>query len=263
MTSKRTLDRLMKCKCMVWVTITGRSNAGRLVGAVCLTLLVATCGRNDPIPSANPVGPTTPTPPTVPTLTLSGVASEDGHPIENALVGVDGLQACSSGCSFRQFHAGSGMTDAAGRYRILISRPEDATATVWAITRKAGYTQQCVATTTMQADASLDLRLTSIANLSATRPLSSPGSRTVSGVVFEVTPTGRQPVEGASVGWEGLLDAVFAETRSDAAGRYSLCGLSLGRIDGLFALKQAYSNVTYASVEPGTDAVVDIEITRR
>jgi len=115
----------------------------------------------------------------------------------------------------------------------------------------------------MQADGSLDLRLTSIANFSATRPLSSPGSRTVSGVVFEVTPTGRQPIEDASVGWEGLLDAVFAETRSDAAGRYSLCGLSLGRIDGLFALKQGYSNVTYASVDAGTDAVVDIEITRR
>jgi hypothetical protein len=196
-------------------------------------------------------------------LTLSGVVAENGHPVENAQVGVAGLQSCSNGCSFRQFNAGAGMTDAAGRYRINITRPEETTATLWAIASKKGYVQQCVATTTTQADASLDLRLTSTANLSAARPVSNPGERTVSGVVFEVTPTGRQPVEGASVGWEGLLDAVFAETRSDAAGRYSLCGLSLGRIDGLFALKQGYSNVTYASVDAGADTVVDIEITRR
>jgi Carboxypeptidase regulatory-like domain len=255
-----TLNRLMKC--LMWGTIAGPSNAGRLVGAVCLILLGATCRQNDPSPSANPVGPAAPTPSTVPTLTLSGVVAEDGHPIENANVGVSGLQACSSGCSFRQFHAGSGMTDAAGRYRIIITRPEDATATVWAMTRKDGYAQQCVATTTMQADASLDLRLTSIANLSAARPLSAPGSRTVSGVVFEDTATGKQPVEGASVGWEGLSDTTLAETRSDAAGRYLLCGLPLGRTS-LFAVKQGYSSVSVAPVEAGTDAVVDIVITRR
>ena len=90
---------------------------------------------------------------------------------------------------------------------------------------------------TMQTDASLNLGVTAIANLSAARPLSAPGSRTVSGVVFEATPAGRQPVEGASVGWEALLDTVVSETRSDAAGRYLLCGLPLGRIGGVFAQK--------------------------
>ena len=236
---------------------------GRLVIAVCLALIVAACARNEPFVSANPVAPTAPAAPTVPTLILSGSVSEDGHPIENVGVDVSGSQSCSSGCSSRQFNAGSGMTDAAGRYRIVIRRPEEATATVFAVARKNGYVQQCVATATMQADASLDVRLTSIANLSAARPQSGPGSRTVSGAVFEATPTGRSPVEGASVGWEGLFDTVVAETRSDAAGRYVLCGLPLGRIPGLFALKQGYSRVSYATVEPGSDANVDIEIERR
>ena len=90
----------------------------------------------------------------------------------------------------------------------------------------------------MQTDASLDLRLTSLANLPVARPPSDPGSRTVSGLVFEATPTGRQPVEGASVGWEGLSDTVLAETRSDGVGRYLLCSLPLGRTSGLFAVKQ-------------------------
>ena len=102
-----------------------------LVGVICLTLLVAACGRNDPIASANPTGPTAPVPPTVPSLILSGVVAENGQPIDNARLEVSGLQSCSSGCSSRQFNAGSGMTDAAGRYRIDIRRPEEASATVW------------------------------------------------------------------------------------------------------------------------------------
>jgi len=155
------------------------------------------------------------------------------------------------------------MTDAAGRYRIDIRRPEEASATVWAIARRDGYVQQCVATTTMHTDTSLDLRLTAMANLSAARPPSGPGSRTVSGVVFEATPTGRQPVEGAGVGWETLLDFVVTETVSDAAGRYLLCGLPLGQIVGLFASKRGYGNASYASVEPGIAGAVDIEIIRR
>ena len=98
------------------------------------------------------MGPTAPAPPTVPTLVLSGVVAENGQPIDNARVEVSGLQSCSSGCSSRQFNAGSGMTDVAGRYRIDIRRPEEASATVWAIARRDGYVQQCVATTTMQTD---------------------------------------------------------------------------------------------------------------
>ena len=236
----------------------------RIVIAVCLALLVAACGGNEPSVPANPVAPAPPSAPTVPTLTLSGTVSEDGHPIANAGVDVYGEQSCSSGCTSRQFNAGSGTTDAAGRYSIVIRRPEERTATVWAVAHKNGYVQQCVASATIQAaDASLDLRLTSMANLSAARPQSGPGSRTVSGAVFEATPTGRPPVEGASVGWEGLFDVVVAETRSDAAGRYLLCGLPLERIPGLFALKQGYGSVSYVSVEPGGDANVDIAVQRR
>ena len=236
---------------------------GRLVIAVCVALLVAACGGNEPSIPASPVAPAAPAAPTVPTLTLSGTVSEDGHPIANARVDVSGEQSCSSGCTTRQFNAGSETTDAAGRYSIVIRRPEEKTAAVWAVAHQNGYVQQCVASATMQADASLDLRLTSIANLSAARPQSGPGSRTISGAVFEATSTGRQPVEGASVGWEGLFDTVVAVTRSDAEGRYLLCGLPLGRISGVFALKQGYSGVAYVSVEPGGDANVDIAIERR
>jgi hypothetical protein len=142
-------------------------------------------------------------------------------------------------------------------------RPEETTATVWVLARKDGYAQQCVATTTMQTDATLDVRVTSIGNLHTTRPLSSPGTRTISGSVFEVTSAGKHPVEGARVGWDAFMDSIVVETMSDAAGRYLLCGLPMERIDGLFAIKVGYSGISYASAAAGTDGVVDIEITRR
>lgn len=53
-----------------------------------------------------------------------------------------------------------------------------------------------------------------------------------------------------------------AFTRSDPAGRYLLCELPKGPIPYLYADKQGY-NFSNVSVEPGTDAIADIEITRR
>ena len=53
-------------------------------------------------------------------------------------------------------------------------------------------------------------------------------------------------------------------TRTDSAGRYLLCGLPAGHIDGLEAAKQGYQNqVNNVSVNPGTDAVVDIEMIKQ
>lgn len=237
-----------------------------LIFALVLIFGLMAAGCHDP---TNPVAPSPPAAPMaaatpdVPTLILSGLVSEDGQPIENAHVQVHATQPCSGGCSFRQFNAGYGMTDASGRYRILVMRPEETTATVWVLARKDGYAQQCVATTTMQTDATLDVRVTSIGNLHTTRPLSSPGTRTISGSVFEVTSAGKHPVEGARVGWDAFMDSIVVETMSDAAGRYLLCGLPMERIDGLFAIKVGYSGISYASAAAGTDGVVDIEITRR
>jgi hypothetical protein len=233
-----------------------------LAGIMCLAFVVTACDTHElPLPT-NPVAPTTPAAPTVPTtVTLSGVVTEDGRPIANARVEISTLQACTppARCT-TQSYAGAATTDASGRYT-LARIPEGATA--WAIARREGYVQQCAANVVaMHADANLDLKLTSTANLSTAHPISDPGLRTVSGAVVEATPTGKQLVQGAWVGWEALLDTVVAETTSDAAGRYLLCGLPRERISGLFAYKQGYA-VDYVSVQPGGDAIVEIEVTRR
>ena len=49
-----------------------------------------------------------------------------------------------------------------------------------------------------------------------------------------------------------------AFTRSDPAGRYLLCELPKGPIPYLYAEKQGY-NFSHVSIEPVTDAIVDIE----
>lgn len=232
----------------------------RVSAVVCLGLLLTACGSNEPLTSASPVAPTpvAPTAPVAPVVsnaTLSGVVTENGRPIESAYVDVQ--WSCGRGCS----SAIGGMTDAAGRY--VIARLPDG-APVWVTAHKDGFVQQCAATAVMRAGVSLDVPLTSIASLSTAQPLSGTGFRTVSGTVFESTPAGRRPVADAAVAAysEALYYAeVVAYTRSDAAGRYWLCGLSEGRIPYLVAEKEGY-NSNASPVEPGTDTTVDIQIRR-
>ena len=45
------------------------------------------------------------------------------------------------------------------------------------------------------------------------------------GIVYEMTPAGRQPVAGAQVYLEFLFEIVAATTTTDENGRYSLCNL--------------------------------------
>jgi hypothetical protein len=53
----------------------------------------------------------------------------------------------------------------------------------------------------------------------------------------------------------------MAETRTDAAGHYRVCGLPREGIT--LSAVPGYGNVFYATLEPGPDAVVDIEIGRQ
>ena len=81
------------------------------------------------------------------------------------------------------------------------------------------------------------------------------------GFYCRVTISGRQPVSNVWVGWEAAMDGLVAETRTDAAGHYRLCGLPPEQITLLAA--PAYGNVFSASVDPGSDAIVDFEIARK
>jgi hypothetical protein len=99
--------------------------------------------------------------------------------------------------------------------------------------------------------------------------MSDPGSRTVSGIVFETTATGPRPIQGATVGWYAFFNEGdgMARTLTDANGFYLLCGLTQSRIasrdiedGGLYAYKEGYS-YELSVVEAGTsDVVLNIEL---
>jgi hypothetical protein len=56
------------------------------------------------------------------------------------------------------------------------------------------------------------------------------------------------------------MDTVVADTRTDAQGRYRLCGLPRERIDSVFAVRIGTYRPVMASVEAGGDAVIDFEL---
>jgi hypothetical protein len=125
---------------------------------------------------------------------------------------------------------------------------------------KEGYVQQCAAAVTLQHDSSINLTLTTFANARITNLPVSPQLRQISGVVYEGTGPGRRPLASAWVGWEPIFDTVVADTRTDAQGRYRLCGLPRSRIDGLFAVRAGTYQPGYSVVEATDDTVVDFEL---
>ena len=184
---------------------------------------------------------TTPTPnngpsadqPVLPTgpYTISGVVTDGVRAIAGANVNAWVRWACPPGVrcggySYMYLH-GPVLTDSSGGFR-LTALPAGR---VWVDTFKAGYVQQCAAPElTVQGDATVNLQLVAKANLTAsTNQPPMPGLRSVSGVIVETTPLGRQPVAGVFVDFEPVADSPAAVTYSDAAGRFLLCGLPQDR----------------------------------
>jgi hypothetical protein len=96
--------------------------------------------------------------------------------------------------------------------------------------------QPCAAIATVSgANSEKDIE---ILDSAVTRPLTAADSPILSGTVYRSTNAGRQPVAGAAIEFE-YPAAIVAQTITDAQGRYSLCGLPMGRgglnvwLDGL------------------------------
>ena len=239
----------------------------RGAAGLCLLLVICACGKEPASQPTAPTGPSVPSTPGAPTFTLSGVITErfSGRPVQGAKVWVWPF-------TFAQVRGwppgGMRMTpsDGAGRYTISglpsLGPVWVSTAQTWGEFFSAPYVHQCVTTVTVEGDATLDVTIastTDLVALNASTGPTPPNSRIVSGTVFEITADGRQPASNVWVGWEAsVMDGTVAETRTDAAGHYRVCGLPFERITLLAAL--AYGNVSSVSVEPGSDAIVDIEI---
>lgn len=218
----------------------------------CLAVVVAGCGGSV---APTPTAPTPPPPPVFPLVTVTGqVTDADGKP---AAANVVVFPLRSSEAWYGSWGRGS-QTDASGRYRIA-DAPEHHD-TVYLRAWKDGYVQQCAAAAILAGDTSADLTLTANADVVIAGLPALPKSRQIGGTVYTMKDSERQPLVGASVGWEMSLDTVVADTVTDSLGRYRLCGLPTDRVSGLYAVKVGTLAPVYIEVAAGSDAVVDFDV---
>ena len=112
-----------------------------------------------------------------------------------------------------------------------------------------------------------DVALTSRESLAASNsrvPPHVPGTRTISGEVFQMLETGRHPLEGAWIGWDTGQrvndQAVFAAfTFTDERGHYLLCGLPQTQLS-LDVDDRNLRRHLRKDVGAGVDTVIDIEL---
>src|SRR5688572_6534778 len=120
----------------------------------------------------------------------------------------------------RGYSAHRVQTDANGAYRFP-SLPSGVVVVVQAF--GGGFDQPCAAVVQLGAtDVTVDVEVVSQSN-----PIveANPSPPSLTGVVYENTAAGRQPVAGALVYFETLFDEIAARTTTDEHGRYSLCHL--------------------------------------
>lgn len=128
-----------------------------------------------------------------------------------------------------------------------------------------GAYQPCAVTLTPQGNTTQDVHVvTDHMKLGASLPPQLAAmTPTLSGMVYEITADGRQPVKDVRVELDGLdgLGLVIATTMTDAAGRYLLCAVPHLRGLYLFASKPGYK-----LFETGTNLLgqttLDIELRR-
>jgi len=123
----------------------------------------------------------------------------------------------------------------------------------------AGRHQPCVAKAVIRGDTVLDVEF----NRKDVR--GSGGSPTVSGVVFETTATGQQPVRGREVFYYSP-NVLAAYTMTDDNGRFEFCKVPVGAgrvlVNSPFAGDWDYGADIERIVNVSGDTVVDVDITK-
>ena len=224
-----------------------------LIGLVAVSLAAVACGGDR---TSLPVAPSSPTSPIVLVGTPGGSFVISGRVVERTTRGTQPLPDTwvnlwvdqgRSGYSYWWWSGKQYRSDDAGNFqfdRLPVS-------TAWLQAGKTGYVQQCaLPAISLGSDAS-NLEVTLVPREQASVDVSSvPASvagRIVAGRIVEKTADGVQPVAGAFVDFEPVMDYPAATTYSDANGRYLLCGLSEGQI----GVGASGNRVTYVSVPRG------------
>ena len=187
--------------------------------------------------------------PTPPTYTLQGV-------VFDAYTGPVAKASVFARIGAGESYSASVEADSSGRF-LLMNIPEGKLI-LWSSGRTQEFVQPCALAVDMRGDAVQDIETVSaetLNSLAPPRPLSV-RPPVVTGTVYEVTATGRQPLAGASV----TLTEFFymrANTRTDLNGRYFICDVPAKNV------QLSVSKAGYVDKSVGFDAstsTVDIEV---
>jgi len=163
------------------------------------------------------------------------------------------------------YYYGPLSTDASGQFTAR-GIPHDAQISIFA--GHDGFAQPCAVIVDVNSDLNLDIELLSGTSLNSTNPPVPQASNgaSLSGLVFETTEAGHEPIAGALLLAGDFLDVPIASTFSDATGHYFLCNLPA--FTSLGANRSGYLSLdgdpwAYLGVIDTADSVtLDIELQR-
>lgn len=234
-----------------------------VAGLLALPLAVIGCDqtstsqRSEPSVTAPSVPPSPPPPiPSTPNVFVTGTVSGDGQALPNVRVEVRLVDGRSHGRV-------DVRTDASGRYRAEVRNSSSLQVLVTAYHDRYQF-QPCAAGFEQSEpgppERSADVRLSSAEGLAHSTPRV-PDRRNISGTIYTLTSTGKEPVPDAYVLWDLTNDDFQASTKTDASGRFTLCGLPVNSTVLLFALRGAYSTYEQGWLSVGPDGGdVDVEL---
>ena len=211
-------------------------------------------GQEDP--EDPPAGPIEPTPPPSEFKLHGEVLDFDTGMIDSADVDI-WVQTGGFGYSY-WWANGPLQSDGLGQFVADLPRSE---VDIYAV--KNGYVQPCGVHAAVKEDAEIRVEMQSIASLNSISPLRPQLSSepSVTGFIYEDTPSGRVPVTGASL-WAGdRMGISYATTVSDLTGGFYLCRLPA--VTEIAVSKTGYMTSWVGPFDPTQSTVVDIVLHSR
>jgi hypothetical protein len=194
-----------------------------------------------------------------PHTVIGEVFSTQTGAVANASVNL-WVQQQGGGFSYWWSH-GRLASDASGRFEA----PNLPDSHVALVAFASGYVQPCAVTANVEGDVEVRLEVVPVAVFDALDP-PRPAlavEPSVSGQVFEITATGRQPVAGASLWLEETMGITYATTLSDLGGRYFVCNVDdLPTLAWVTVAKDGFQVVSVGPVNASTSKTLDIELKR-
>ena len=128
---------------------------------------------------------------------------------------------------------------------------------------KSGFVQPCAVRHDVPSNIAVRIEMIPVSTLETFNPprpqLSSEPSLT--GVIFETTPAGRQPVDGVELQVEEVMGALSASTRSNRGGGFFLCNLGGGAY--IFLSKSGFEEKWVGPFDVSTESkFLEIEMKR-